>query len=565
MKILNFHFFDIQFVFLFFAFLFLPTSALSQIPKDLTALAAVCSNNYYKKSNIPYKSKLADSYSEHLDAIRDSKNSSIASKYQQLERARTRLFLLDSVGNAIASETPIKDAVEAMKINWALNPASKVDFSIDIAGAFAGKLQRDTELATIYRLGKKTNQVLLDAWNSEGVPGLRKLSLKGKTPLVKFQFGFVQNVGYGTAMNSSKKPLSNVIIIFKYKTNYKGQQKDGKLVYFVPKLNPNEYIAFSYASLDWPVSWTEDEPKKFNIALKNKSLILTADTFCDQGKKENAEISIVSGLALRMKFLRSILVSNSVFQSKSGAQIIIKKATGLGSRLNLKRENGWAAILNGKWDGKARYTDFEPRSTAFRIRFRPTSKKKKSSTGSPLLNGLTKNREARFTWRNGNLYSETGFGLSTVYYPTVQKQKVKKAGSVKVSNTKTKSPDKFVPGRWWQGNANCWIRRANFDKIPKYDFKKKRNASLHILSKNTARLTINGTSVDFAMNISGSRMKLTDGKIERSIFGHRSLLPGDWSGAVQGKVLRLKRKVRLPSKKTKTETTKLKLFLPRRN
>ena len=309
------------------------------VSDDVAALAALCSNNYYQDSHIPYYDNLARSFGNRVEAIRDSSDRSLAAAYRELKTAREKLFQLHAARLAVASGTPVKDAIDFMTLRWLSDPSARQDFTPEVADAFTGRLQKLQDLHTIQKLSEAPTTVLGDAWKKYSPPAFKMKNLE--TSPVKLEFGFVQSLGYGKIKNTSAIDLTNLIVVFRSETKTHGGR--ASLVYFVPRLGRSKSIRFAVYGRDWPVSASETDPKKFNSALTKRQLKISLDLLCDEGKFIGQKSQIRSGLSLRMDYIKSILVKGAVFRSKSGGELAIDRVSGTG----LKTQNNNDQWLDG--------------------------------------------------------------------------------------------------------------------------------------------------------------------------------------------------------------------------
>ena len=222
--------------------------------------------------------------------------------------------------------------------------------------------------------------------------------------------------------------------------------------------------------------------------------------------------------------------------------------------------NGSTALIDGKWGNEGLYTDFEPHSTAFRIRLQPSKEqiKRRNEVSSPLLHGLNQ-AEARYTWRGGNLCSEGIFGLSTTYYPTKGLPRIAK----KKSKTPVRVTNKLAPGSRWHGTINYYDKKRRFTQNPTYELVKGKGASLWIMGEKRGRLLIDGNHYELSLNINGKKVKATLIKERAPIVGANLLQDGAWSGTQSGSRLTLRRRVKVPPKnRSKAETITLRFEDP---
>ncbi len=400
------------------------SNSLAQVPKDVIALAAMHSENYYYQSNVPYTDRLALLLEEHVDEIRLSNNSDLALTANEIGAARKAMFQIDAARFAISSGLQARGVIQELESKWKDQPEVLDSFGIETYQGFANQIRPGYNRVQIDDSREQPFQFIHDTWGTHGTTLLNEADLTEIELPVSFQFGLVQKMGYGMLKNSSDESLTNVIAVFKYNTDHDKQQTTGEVIYFIPELKPNTSVAIlSLARSSWPLSDTEDNPRKFNTPFKKGQVKLNLNVYCDQGIQRELAVEIRDGLRLQMECLRSILVADSVFRASHGSTMAITKATGRGRSLSLTFSDGGKATLNNSWDAEQRDTDFFPGSTAFAIRIQPAeadepddprnkTPRKRGAAGRDRTGG-----ETIYTWRDGALISGAASSRGDVHYP----------------------------------------------------------------------------------------------------------------------------------------------------
>lgn len=535
----------------------------AKIPEEIAHLAAIHSCDYYQNNNMPFHYLLAGSFEARMESLRVSSLPGLSERYLELRSAREKLFLLDAAYLAVASETPFGDAMNAMSNQWLADPGARHDFATDVGGGYAARLQQLTDLARLSELEQEPRETIARAW-SDFSSALQDLDTL-ESPPVSVDFGFIQNIGFGVVRNRSGRDLSNLILCFRSVAERNAKRESVDWVYFVPMLKENETIVFSHSSLRWPVSWTEMDPSRFNAALQNGTLSIVADVYCDAGRSVGVLPDFRDGLRLRMEFLKTVLSGGSVFRSMSGGQIVIDRSSASGSTMNLRVEGGYSATLNTRWHGDQLFTDFEPNSTAFRIRLvRPRSATRNGNRDIPApMRGLTDQGSACYTWRGGMLYSEPVFGGATAYYPflgTTPDSENDSADEIDEPEPRSRIEqglEVLGVGAIWRGSITYYDQQGRFGPETTYVMTRRNGASFSILDESTGSLEIDGHRILLTLEITGNEVKATLKEQEPPLFGP-SLLPGEWIGIRRGTRLTLRREVKVPpTSRVKTEAITL--------
>lgn len=411
----------------FFGWAFSKTDA--QIPDDITALAAMHSQDYYYQSNVPFSMRVAENLEANVNQIRSSDELDLEDKAAEIGAARKMLIQLDAARFAIGSGIPIRDAVMDLEPIWENQPEAAEDFSVERFRSEFAKARQNYNLDRINEMSEEPMELIEDAWAEFALPFLKKMNADKLENPIRFQFGLVQDVGYGLLTNKSEKTLKHAIVVINYEANGEDDSLSGNLVYYFPELEPEKSVAIlSMPRFDWPSIVSEDNQRKFNAPLNDGSIKLTLDVYSENGVCTGMESEVHDGLRTQMDCLRAILVNGSVFASGNGDRMTIKKVTGSGRTLKVFFEEAGKTSINNAWKTEDRDDVFEPRSTAFRFRVSvddDSDDNGQEKDTSPLTrgnNGKDVETGVPYTWRDGSLIKEAAFGRGgVILYPVLNR------------------------------------------------------------------------------------------------------------------------------------------------
>ena len=394
-----------------------------KLPPDIVALAELAaSDSYY--DHIPSYLRTTASLSQLEGKLTQSSNSELSSAATAITKARLRLTQLTIAEIAVLHGIPSNQLQESLGSAIRLLTAESTEdlgarFAIDI---FNHHLQRFARLEAAAALNERKaihRTLLFEQWTEHGIPAIDSLKTKDLDKALSFEFGLVQSMGYTMFKNTYHRDLTNVIITVKYEA----QGKSYRVLQFCKELKQGQTLA-SIAiqpAWDWFEQMTERKESKFNKPLKNGDVKFSVSMISDQGRCEIIEPKIVKGILARKKFISTIFQKGARFHNdlqRIGYQV--SKAKTSGSVLKIYFFQGsHVANVDTKWSTGG-FTDFQPHSTAFRIRIGPVANRKKKQARS--LFGTNSSPSESFKWRGGFLVTEPQFANVTLYYPTLPRK-----------------------------------------------------------------------------------------------------------------------------------------------
>lgn len=404
--------------------------ATAQIPEDIVALAALHSEDYFYQSNVPFSMHVAENLETRVNQIRSSVELDLEDAAGELGAARKMLFQLDAARFAIQSGNPIRDAITQLNSRWENQEEVLENFSVDRFRNNFNKVRQNFDAAEIEEMREEPRQFIGEAWDEFAMPFLKKMDVKTLEDPVKFQFGLVQDVGYGLLTNTTEETLINAIVVINYEIATDEDYRSEKLVYYFPELAASKTVAvFSMPDFRGLSTTSEKNQRKFNSPLQEGEIKLSFDVYSENGKCLELQPEIRDGLRTQMDCLRSVFVRGAVYGSVGGDRMIIRKTTGSGRTLKVFFEDAGKTSINNAWNDEDRDDIFEPRSTAFQFRVSAEDdsddrNRDREKDNVPLPRG-EHGKEVEigvpYTWRAGCLIKEASFRRGgEILYPVIE-------------------------------------------------------------------------------------------------------------------------------------------------